>query len=71
MDYGFTVGDEVFHIKDIGGERGYVTELDVDHDLGEVTTCRVVWGATSMSDALSTPREDGSIHFTNKIVAAA
>lgn len=41
VDYGFKVGDQVIHIK--GGDSGYVTELDVENDLGGVTTARVVW----------------------------
>lgn len=66
MDYGLQVGDSVRHIK--GGEAGIVTELDAAHDLGGVTTCRVVWGASSVEDAQTTPRADQDIQWTNKLV---
>ncbi|MBB4867819.1 hypothetical protein HNP46_006738 [Pseudomonas nitritireducens] len=66
--YGFTVGSTVQHIKD--PQPGIVTEIDSDQDLGDVTTCRVVWGAESLQDALDTPRPDQDLLFTNKLVAA-
>lgn len=69
MDYGFQVGDTVCHLKD-GETLGVVTELDADHDLGGVTTCRVVWGANSVEDAMATPRADQDIQWTNKLVRA-
>lgn len=69
MDYGFGVGDQVVHLKG-DAEAGYVTELDSEHDLGDVTTCRVVWGAKSFEDAKNTPREDQDIQWTNKLCAA-
>jgi hypothetical protein len=47
---------------------GIVTELDVDYDLGGVTTCRVVWGAETIEDATETPRADQDIQWTNKLV---
>lgn len=65
-DYGFNVGDQVVHVK--GGDLGYVTELDVESDLGGVTTARVVWGATSFQDAKNTPREDADVQWTNKLI---
>lgn len=65
-EYGFGVGDKVEHIK--GGGPGYVIELDAAHDLGGVTTTRVVWGATSFEDAKNTPREDSDIQWTNKLM---
>ncbi|HCF3018588.1 TPA: hypothetical protein NIB55_005858 [Pseudomonas aeruginosa] len=66
VDYGFKVGDQVIHIK--GGDSGYVTELDVENNLGGVTTARVVWGASSFQDAQTTPREDADIQWTNKLI---
>jgi hypothetical protein len=66
-DYGFDVADTVRHIKG-GAMSGIVTELDSEHDLGGVTTCRVVWGAESVEDAMATPREDQDIQWTNKLV---
>jgi hypothetical protein len=69
VDYGFGVGDSVRHKKE-SEPTGIVTELDSDHDLGDVTTCRVVWGAESLEDAMSTPRADQDIQWTNKLVPA-
>lgn len=66
--YGFCVGSSVRHVKD--SEPGIVIEIDSDADLGEVTTCRVVWGAQSLQDALATPREDSDIQWTTKLLAA-
>jgi len=67
VDYGVALGDTVNHIK--GDELpGIVTELDSDHDLGGVTTCRVAWGATSLEEAMATPRADQDIQWTNKLV---
>lgn len=66
--YGFAVGHSVFHVKDVGGEAGIVTEIDDEFDLGDVTTCRVVWGASDLADALATPKEDRDIQWTNKLV---
>lgn len=66
LDYGFNVGDQVVHVK--GGGYGYVTEIDVDNDLGGVTTVRVVWGSTSFQDAITTPREDTDVQWTNKLI---
>lgn len=68
-DYGFVVGNSVCHIGD-NAMAGIVTELDAEYDLGGVTTCRVVWGAESLEDALATPREDQDIQWTNKLVRA-
>jgi hypothetical protein len=70
MDYGFVVGDSVVHIAD-NDETGIVTELDTEYDHGGITTCRVVWGATSLEDARSTPRADQDIQWTNKLSLAA
>lgn len=67
MDYGFQVGDTVCHIKDTE-LCGVVTELDADHDLGGVTTCRVAWGTRSLAEAQATPREEQDIQWTNKLV---
>lgn len=69
VDYGFGVGDSVYHVGD-NAMGGIVTELDADYDLGGVTTCRVVWGATSFEDAMATPRDDQDIQWTNKLVRA-
>lgn len=66
--YGFEVGSSVFHVKDVGGDAGIVTEIDNEFDLGDVTTCRVVWGAVDLADALATPKEDRDIQWTNKLV---
>lgn len=66
--YGFNVGDTVCHIKDYE-MTGIVTEIDSEYDLGDVTTCRVVWGAENVTDAMQTPREDQDIQWTNKLVA--
>lgn len=68
-DYGFDVGDLVFHIKD-NDMSAIVTEIDSEHDLGDVTTCRVVWDAKSLEDANNTPREDQDIQWTNKLIKA-
>lgn len=67
IDYGFGVGDAVCHIGDNAME-GIVTELDADYDLGGVTTCRVVWDAASVADAMATPRDDQDVQWTNKLV---
>ncbi|MEG0869221.1 MAG: hypothetical protein RSG77_19510 [Hafnia sp.] len=67
MNYGFEVGSAVNHVKDIGGEEGIVIEIDADHDLGDVTTCRVVWGAKSICEARAAERSDSSVHWTNKL----
>lgn len=67
MNYGFQVGDTVHHIKD-SELYGIVTEIDFDHDLGDVTTCRVVWDVESVDAANLTPREDQDIQWTNKLV---
>lgn len=66
--YGVAVGDQVTHVRD-DSINGYVTELDADHDLGDVTTCRVVWGANSLDEAKDAPREDHDIQWTNKLEA--
>lgn len=68
IGYGFDVGDVVYHEKDIHGVSGIVTNIDYDNDLGGVTTCNVVWGATSWVDAINTPRTDQDIQWTNKLV---
>lgn len=70
MDYGFDVGDSVVHNRDVE-EIGIVTELDTEYDHGGITTCRVVWGATSLEDARRTPRADQDIQWTNKLSRAA
>ena len=67
IDYGFIVGDTVFHIGD-NLMNGIVTELDSEYDLGDVTTCRVVWGAETFEDAIATPREYQDIQWTNKLI---
>lgn len=67
VDYGFNVGDSVYHIKD-NNMSAIVTEIDFEHDLGDITTCRVVWEAKSLEDALNTPREDQDIQWTNKLI---
>jgi hypothetical protein len=67
-DYGFNVGDSVSHVGD-NDIAGIVTELDSDHDLGGVTTCRVAWGAQDLSEAMLIPRGDQDIQWTNKLVA--
>lgn len=68
-EYHVKVGDLVAHEKELE-TAGIVTELDADYDLGGVTTCRVVWGATTMEAALNTPREEQDIQWTNKLVLA-
>jgi ABC-type proline/glycine betaine transport system substrate-binding protein len=68
--YGFAVGQRVEHIKDRGGVVGVVIEIDADHDLGEVTTCRVMWDCQSLEQALGLLREDSDIVWTNKLVLA-
>lgn len=68
--YGFEIGDSVFHIKDVGGMKGVVFEIDADHDLGDVTTCRVAWGAKDIDDALKFPRSETDVQWTNKLIAA-
>lgn len=67
MDYGFDVWDTVCHIKD-DEMLGIVTEIDSSHDLGDVTTCRVVWGAKSVDDAKGIPHEYQDIQWTNKLI---
>lgn len=67
--YGFAVGDQVTHVRD-DSVNGYVTELDADHDLGDVTTCRVVWGANSFEEAKNTPRDEQDIQWTIKLMLA-
>lgn len=69
MDYGVQVWDTVHHIKD-AETPGVIVQLDSDHDQGGVTTCRVVWGATSIEEAKATPREDHDIQWTDKLVRA-
>lgn len=63
---GIVVGSKVVHVK--GGPPGFVTELDSEHDLGGVTTCRVAWDVASYEEALTVPREDQSVHWTNKLI---
>ena len=70
MDYGFEVGDTVCHVKDTAAS-GLVTEIDADYDLGDVTTCRVAWGAKSLEEALAFPRDDQDIQWTNKLTRVA
>lgn len=70
MNYGFGVGSKVNHVKDVGGESGFVIEIDSDHDLGDVTTCRVVWGAKDFDEAKALPKEDSDVQWTNKLVLA-
>lgn len=70
MNYGFVVGSIVNHVKDMGGESGIVIEIDSDHDLGDITTCRVAWGVTDIEQAKALPKEDSSVHWTNKLVLA-
>jgi len=67
VDYGFVVGDMVTHVGD-NAVRGIVTELDAGYDLGGVTTCRVVWGAATVEEAMATPRDDQDIQWTNKLL---
>lgn len=69
IDYDISIGDTVCHVGDNAME-GIVTELDAEYDLGGVTTCRVVWDAKSVEDAMATPREDQDIQWTNKLVRA-
>ena len=64
--YGFTVGDEVTHKRD-DSLTGFVMELDSKHDLGDVTTCRVVWGALSFEEAKDVPYAHQDIQWTNKL----
>lgn len=66
IDYGFDVGDVVCHQAETDA-HGIVTELDSDHDLGGVTTCRVAWGANTWEEAMAVPREDQDIQWTNKL----
>lgn len=68
--YGFTVGDRVVHVRDDSVE-GFVIEIDSDHDLGDVTTCRVAWDVSSYDEAKLVPREDTDIQWTNKLAIAA
>lgn len=68
--YGFTVGDEVIHKRD-DSLTGFVMEMDDKHDLGDVTTCRVVWGALTFDEAKLSPREHQDIQWTNKLTRAA
>lgn len=42
IDYGFSIGDRVYHIKD-SSLVGVVTAIDSDFDLGGITTCEVLW----------------------------
>lgn len=69
--YGFAVGDAVVHIREQEADQGILIEIDADHDLGDVTTCRVMWGCSSLEEALSHPREDSDIVWTNKLVVAS
>lgn len=69
INYGFSVGDKVTHLKD-QSLVGIVMEIDADFDQGGVTTCRVAWGAVDFEDAKNTPRDEQSIHWTNKLVLA-
>jgi hypothetical protein len=66
-EYGFIVGDSVTHVKEPYGPKAFVTEIDADHDLGGVTTCRVVWNAMTWDEAKNSPREDSDIQWTNKL----
>lgn len=68
-NYGFNVWDRVCHIRD-PELKGICTEIDEDCDLGDVTTCRVAWGASSIEEAQATPREDTDIQWTNKLALA-
>jgi hypothetical protein len=59
------VGSNVQHVRD-DSLNGVVVEMD--EDLGGVTTCRVVWGAKSLEDALAASREDQDIQWTTKLL---
>lgn len=68
--YGFCVGSLVLHLREMDGEAGVVLEIDSEHDQGDVTTCRVLWGVTSLNEAISYHREDSDIVWTNKLCVA-
>ncbi len=62
---GFASGDRVCHSRDSNLE-GVIVALD--SDVGGLTTCSVVWGATSLDDALAAPHCDRDVQWTNKLV---
>lgn len=66
IDYGFSVGDVVCHVKD-PSTRGVVFDIDEAHDLGGVTTCRVAWDVMNLEEALQLPKADTDIQWTNKL----
>lgn len=48
---------------------GYVVQ--VDHNLKDITTCRVVWGLDSLEDSLRSFNafpDDSDIQWTNKLI---
>ena len=61
------VGDKVTHRRG-DGEVGFIIEVDFEHELGGVTTCRVVWDVENFEQAKATPREHQDIQWTNKLV---
>jgi len=67
VDYGFLVDDFVEHVRD-NTLIGIVVQIDSEHDLGGVTTCRVVWGAKTVAEAHATDKIDQDIQWTNKLV---
>lgn len=67
IDYGFSVGDPVWHVGDTE-VVGFVIELDSEYDQGGVTTCKVVWDAGTLEEAVKVPREDQDIQWTNKLL---
>lgn len=66
IDYGFIEGDVVSHVKD-SEEQGVVVAIDSAYDLGGVTTCRVVWGVTTLEEARKVPTQDQDVQWTNKL----
>ena len=64
--YGFEVGDRVVHVKD-PATVGVVSSIDVEYDLGGVTTCTVNWDNES-GEADNVTEQHESVHWTNKLV---
>lgn len=63
------MGDEVA-LKRESDLSGVVIAIDHLYDHGGTTTCQVVWGVDTLSEAMEAPPSARDIQWTNKLVAA-
>jgi hypothetical protein len=65
--FGVFVGARVKHRRALEESSGIV--IEVDSEAGDdITTCRVVWDARTLDEALGYSRADSDIVWTNKLV---